>query len=289
VVTNNAIRGGNAPNTNGIQAGSAGGKTVVQGNDITIGSSTSGNGQSWGIDFGGSLTIDANRINVDRNLVGTCAGSNWCGGIVSRSGTATITNNVVFGPGAAPLSAASMLTEAEVPSGSIVLNSNLLDGGGSGEGGSVSAAVVLRIGACNTCGFNGVVGRIRNNILLGGSTPNRYGLYEETTAGKTEHPQFLENNDFFFPGAARNDNLYRYWNGAVGAPIATLVGVNALGAPSTVSSNISVDPVLSSTFHIDPASGCVDKATATDSPTKDFEGDSRPKGGVGDIGPDEAK
>ena len=160
VVTNNTIRGGNAPNTNGIQAGSAGGKTVVQGNDITIGTSTSGNGQSWGIDFGGSLTIDANRINVDRNLVGTCAGSNWCGGIVSRSGTATITNNVVFGPGAAPLSAASMLTEAEVPSGSIVLNSNLLDGGGSGAGGSVSAAVVLRIGACNTCGFNGVVGRI---------------------------------------------------------------------------------------------------------------------------------
>jgi hypothetical protein len=33
--------------------------------DITIGTSASGNGQSWGIDFGGSLTIDA---SADPNI-----------------------------------------------------------------------------------------------------------------------------------------------------------------------------------------------------------------------------
>ena len=77
----------------------------------------------------------------------------------------TITNNVVFGA-KGPRTAAVYLSDAEIAAGSIILNGNYLDGGGVGIAinPTVSAALVQRINN----GVNSILGKTRNNILMGG-------------------------------------------------------------------------------------------------------------------------
>ncbi len=205
------------------------------------------------------------------------------------SSTTTITNNVVFGVESAE-SAAVLLGEFEVPVGAVTLNANYLDGAGSsGSGGSISAALVLQHGNC--CGNVAIVGRVANNILSGGVASHRYGVYEIKVSGKAAHPELLQNNDFFISSPTANDAYYQYSDGQGGLTLAaTLADVVLLASKlPLVSGNIDGDPMLDSTMHLQTGSPCIDKATATDLPAKDFEGDARPKGAAGDIGPDEAQ
>lgn len=287
VVLNNVITGGQGKNTSGITAWASGAGTLIASNSIRAGTSTQG--ASWGIQIGSIAEIDGNLINFDQSKVGSCLQPvNWCGGIVSLSATATITNNVSFGV-IAPKSTGLMAWEAEMAAGELVVNGNWLDGAGQASGNlsSVSTAVAVR----TSIGVNASVGRFRNNVLVGGSSKNRYGVYEDqgNVQGQNAHPDALENNDFWFPPlvTATNDVFYRDWNGSTGTDVTTIAGVNAL-AGFTVGANFAADPMADATFHLQAGSPCVDAGTLLDAPTTDIDGDGRPKGQGIDVGPDEA-
>jgi hypothetical protein len=184
--------------------------------------------------------------------------------------------------------------EAEKPAGVVVLNGNTLDAKGSpvATGAtSASAALVVRIGTCNTCGFNGYIGRVRNNVLIGGVAANTFGVYEDAPSGKTQHPDALENNQFWVQKSGTGGSaLYRYYNGTAQTLLTTIAQVNGLNAQvpaMTVGANQSGDPLLDATSHLQAGSPCIDKGTATEAPPKDLDGENRPKGAAVDIGADE--
>ncbi len=290
VISKNVILGGTGRSASGITAWSSAAATLIQGNDISSGSASTDGGSAWGIVSGSSMTIDANHINADPAQVGTCTSASiFCGGINSVSSSAVITNNVVLGL-SSPRSAAIYLQEAEIAGGMVVFNGNYADGAGIAMGdGAVSAAMVTHIGTCMTCGFRGVMGKTRNNILSGGKSRNRFGVLEDAVAGRTNRPEALENNLFYFPpaAAARNDVIYRSWDGSKSTDLTTIAAVNQLTKPAAAK-NLSGDPMVDGSYHLKAGSPCIDKGTATEAPTADMDGEARPRGAAIDIGPDEA-
>lgn len=291
VVTSNTIRSDAAPFTSAVLALSSGAGTLLANNDIAGGTSSSpiggqSNSASWGISVQSTMTIDANHINTGAATAGVCTQSvngNFCGGIHSQGSTTTINNNVVLGA-KGPKSCAVLLEDGEVGVGAVILNGNTLDGAGnSGPDGTVSTAVALRINA----GTNATFGKVRNNILLGGLNKSRYGVYEDPPTGKTAHVVALDNNDFWNAGTPRADFAYRVWNGTAGTDLSfAQLGMLASAAPA---GNLNVDPLLDATWHLGATSPVIDKGTPAEAPSRDIDGDSRPKGTAVDIGADEAK
>jgi hypothetical protein len=286
----NVIHGGTARTTAGVYGGQSGTGTIIATNTITSGSSNVAGGGAWGIQGFGTMLIDSNKINVPPAVPGACGPADFCGGIESQSSTSTITNNVIYGAPAAH-SAAVRLREVEIAAGTVVLNSNYLDGGGSSSpGGSnqtVSAAVALEYTGCGQCGVNAVMGRIRDNTLLGGAGANRYGIYEVNSPQRTNRPEALDNNVFWFAPASgvSNDVLWHQWNGTLGTDLLTIAQVNLATMPPATA-NQNADPKVDATWHLTAGSPCIDMGTATESPTTDMDGNARPNGAP-DIGPDE--
>ena len=136
-------------------------------------------------------------------------------------------------------------------------------------------------------GTNATFGKVRNNILLGGLNKSRYGVYEDPTAGKTARVTALDNNDFWNAGLPRNDFAYRLWNGTSGTDLTfAQLAMLTTAAPA---GNLNVDPLLDATWHLTATSPVIDKGTSTEAPSRDIDGDNRPKGTAVDIGADEAK
>ncbi|HMR09901.1 MAG TPA: choice-of-anchor Q domain-containing protein, partial [Polyangiaceae bacterium] len=286
-ITNNRVRSGKANYTSGLSIHSTGPGTRITGNDIVAGEST--NSGSWGISISRIASIDSNRINLDPTSRPKCAlAKYWCGGINSESSTTIITNNVVFGANHAS-SAALYITEFEQPAGTVIANSNYLDGAGNGNG--MSAAVAMQHGQC--CGQVATVGRLINNIFAAGTGGARFGVYEVKVTSpsvRAAHPETLQNNLFFLPSPTAQDALYHYWNGSTTSLKKTDAEVNALAAQlGPVSGNLSADPLVDATYHLQAGSPAIDKGIAADAPALDFEGEARPKGTAHDIGPDEAQ
>jgi hypothetical protein len=219
-----------------------------------------------------------------------CRTASLCGGINSLSSTSTITNNVIFGVDATH-SVGVRLMEAEIPSGVVILNSNTIDGAGTSSGNSTSVALQVEIGACAACGFNGFVGHIRNNILLGGLADSRFAIYEQAPSGRTQHPDILENNDLYVsPPLAQTDALYRYFDGTNQTLFTSITLVNGLQsqvARMTVGSNIPDNPNLDASFNLVTGSKCIDVGTASEAPSIDKNRLARPQNGLFDIGADE--
>lgn len=288
-VTRNQIRSGTCKNARAFVSFAHADQTRISDNDVVAGTATSG--ESFGMAVGGSplnalIIIDKNRINVDPNTVGGCTPSaasalSWCGGIDSQAAKARIINNVVFGV-KAMRSAAVWLRNPEVAPASLALNGNYLDGGGMmTASGSQSAAVAITL----IFGQNGTVGRIRNNILVGGAGLVKFGVFEDSAVGKTCKPEKLENNDFVIDTNNNGNALYRTWDGALGTKLTTLPPVNMLNGSAA---NFQANPGVDATFHlISATSPCVDTGTASEAPTQDLDGEARPKGGGYDVGPDE--
>jgi hypothetical protein len=209
----------------------------------------------------------------------------------SESATVTFYNNLVYGANA-PNSAAVRLGEFEQPAGSVILNGNTLVAHAP-NGGTLaptySAALVLTIGTCTTCGFNAHVGRIRNDILVAEHGANRFGIFEDGPPGRTQQPFALENNIIHIPGLSGNDALYRAFDGANASLLTTIAAVNAIALSSgPVGANVTGDPQLDATGHLGAGSPAMNKGTSTEAPATDMDGETRPRGSAVDIGADEA-
>ncbi len=279
-IVNNAIVGGEAPSSSGLETWSSSVGTTVRLNQIQSGKAT---GQSWGIIAAGGLSIEKNYINVDQVAAECQQAQEFCGGIQSESATAIITNNIVYGANA-PKSAAVSLLEREVAVGVVILNSNTLFGGGQSSNGSVSTAVMMMNAVS---GVNTVVGRIRNNILDPGTAQMRFGVYEATNASNPSHtavPQALENNDFVpTPILSGSEYLYRRWNGSSQTLVTAIASVNTPPAGGNFTAPAMLDP----TFRLLVGSPCIDAGTATEAPGDDFEDQPRPANTLFDVGADE--
>ena len=245
---------------------------------------------SFAMFLSGYSVLEGNRINHDPNEVGTCQGaiSYWCGGIEAIGATTTITNNVIFGM-PSQRSVALHMGDGEVPLGLITVNGNVLDGGGAPHGGSITTVRSTAL----SCSHNGQgvaakVGRINNNIILGGLGANRFGFFEETnTNGKSCEPITYYNNDIFFPTlTGSTDNAHRRWTNAgheVLLPTVAEVNLELYGQD-----NFTADPMLDATFHLQAGSQCIDAGTDVDAPATDMDGEPRPQGAEVDVGADEA-
>ena len=284
----NDIRGGAGTWTRAVAINGSAGAVAVRQNDIHAGSCV-GNSTTFAlyVGQGASPVIDGNHINTDPSKVGSClgfSGSWWTGGIESEGSVALITNNIVRGV-ASSRSTAVLVADCEgaCQLGQVVVDANTLDGGGSTNVGAsaLSAAVAFKTSKPNQ---NVVVGRVRNNILLGGSGTNTFAAFEDVTAvGTSVHPQVFANNDLFDAAI-----LYFQWTGTGPVQLTSIANVNAQVAGA--SANISADPLLDGAQHLAAGSPCVDtgSAMAGETPTTDIDGDDRPLGAGIDIGADEA-
>jgi len=277
-IRGNTVYGGEASYTRGIESTGSSPDMIIEANHVFAGSTPLGaSGSSFAITINGEGTVNGNFINTDPAEVGACPVSTfWCGGIEVVAASGPITNNVAFGM-PAPKSAAVLLWDGEIPFGDIVVNGNTLDGGGVPSG-TLSSAIACQAFRQAT---TSPVGRIRNNILLGGIGGTRFGMYEEATMGSFCSPEAFDNNDIH---AA--DVLYRHWDGSAFITLTTTAVINGL---PWADANISVDPMLDSTFHLQGGSQCIDAGTLTEAPPVDFDGDPRPLGLGIDIGADEAE
>jgi hypothetical protein len=305
MITGNTIQGGDGQVTRGIAAFRSADSMLVSGNFINAGSSTPGagatNADSWAIEVGAVLVIDANRINDPNKAptIGTCALLAPCGGIKSDSSLSVIRNNVVYGMKAST-SAAIALMQVEGPVRMVQVNGNYLDGAGMTAGNvvaTVSAAILLHNNGGQ--GPDAVVGRIRNDILIGGVATNRYGVYEDQTPGNRAHPEAIEFDDFFFAQATvgQNSALYHLWDGAAAKdliqPSDVVMSVPTTPPPAQI---LNQDPLIDyATMELQTKpsfpndSPMIDVGTATEAPARDFQGVTRPQRNGIDIGHDEAE
>lgn len=296
-IAKNQVRGGivtTAGYSAGVVLSGSGANTVIVDNDIVAGSVT-GTARTFGIRAQSPATIDKNRINADATR-GSCAQGAlaFCGGGIETGGTQlVITNNVVFGVNALGTSALLITNAEAAASTDIVVNGNYLDGSGTSVAtpNSASAAIALRIAG----GTNAVVGKIRNNILMGGRNESRYGVFEAHVLGKTCHPQAFDHNAVFFAPAsvAGTDVVYHSDDGSAGSGAdLTLAQLQASGtsiANPTPSGNLNQDCGATLDGHLNAGSACANAGTATEAPAKDMDGEARPKGAAIDIGADEVQ
>jgi len=221
-----------------------------------------------------------------------CPATDFCGGIKSISGTATIQSNYIGGVPSAR-STAILLTDSARATGTVIINGNTLDGGGSSVnlGSLVSSAIVVRSTAANLS-----VGRVRNNILGSGQNKQRYNVYEEADDGQTAHLAALDNNAFYHRAPAQQDAAYRYvgLNGATSILFPNLK--TGVLVPAN-EGNTNADPKFTDSnppLHIDTSSPLVNAGISTvavtsDLAAKDIDGDSRKLGTGVDIGADEQR
>jgi hypothetical protein len=287
ITHNAAIRGGAGVRSYGIFARRTAAATLVDGNNITSGPSGSvgSEGGSWGIVAGGQMTIRRNQINQSAAVANTsgpsCAGEAWCGGIRSDQGALVIESNIIKGVRGGNTAAVILVGVEGANPPAVALNGNTLDPVGDGsDTGSTSAAIQLQ----NDSLFDVTIGKVRNNILLGGVNATRYGVYESKT-GKQIHLAALENNDFFLTPRQdpSGDFAYFYWNGSAATQY-TFAQLASVQTPSP-NANISVNPKLDpATYLLQSGSPVVDKGTLTEAPKRDIKGDTRPKGSAIDLG-----
>lgn len=288
-IIGNNIRSAAAAASIGVKVLAGSPAALVEDNAISAAQAIGTATGSWAIVIEkAEVTIHRNRINIEAGTVGASAPSCtadtvFCGGIMSLASSPTITSNIIRGSRANR--AAAVLLSGGGLSEKVILNGNTLDPAGAENGQvGISSAIVLT----NQAGADVTVGNVRNNILLGGSSFARYGVYELKASTKTAHLAHLDNNVFFNParGSAVADYAYHLYDGVNEKDYAF---DDLASAMPTESENLGVNPLLDSSFNLQNNSPAIDKGTATEAPKQDFHGEARPKGMAIDIGADERK
>jgi hypothetical protein len=287
IIGDNNIRSATAESSFGILASNSAPSTYVDGNTISSGISTGGEIGSWGVSIAGGGTFTRNRINIEASPTATsgpiCSQAPVCGGFRSESSAAVVTSNLIRGA-KAPFATGVLLNIPEGAPGDVHVNGNTIDPVGSGADDTTTAAIVLR----NESLVDRQLGKIRNNILIGGTNTLRYGVYEQKwNSGKQVHPIALDNNCFYLSPRVTppGDYAYHYYD-AVEAKDLSLDEMKTILA-ATASANMNGDPLLDSTFHLKTGSPVIDKGTKTDIGPHDFDGEARVIGANPDIGMDE--
>lgn len=304
-VTRNKITAGQGLFSQGIGITDCGPLSQVKGNDIQAGAGTIGQfidaepGSSWAIVVGaGKVDVDGNQINPNNqpdlgfvNVKATCSAPVTCGGIIATSDRVTIRNNVVYGAisdGAAGIALverekdALALDQVKVTSNYVSPTGHPLPINGDPVAGSVSACFVLFTDYQDEVR---PIGKIRNNICVGGTNALRYGILEGGIEGVPTDPtpSAFTNNDVFLP-LLTGTSAFAYHDVSTSGMNDLLPGnVNLIpnasnnftGAPQFASGKLSV------------ASPCVNAGTPEDAPDHDREGQMRPMGIGFDVGPDE--
>ncbi len=231
----------------------------------------------------GLVFFDANVVNADQlDDPPTCFTPNvWCGGVRISTAAAIVSNNILLGS-ASDHSAALHLFEDDMDNDldAVVITSNTLYGSGHSAFESESAAILLGSPRVEGSGAT-LVGRIRNNILVGGFAVSNYGVREQSIVDETCDPAALDHNLFFFPINSPNKGVpYWSWTGVDGADLPNIEDLPGDG------NNLLADPKLS-TGHIAKDSPCRNAGTDVDAPDHDRDDEPRPQEGAFDIGPDE--
>ncbi len=228
---------------------------------------------------GGEVVVDGNLLNLDAAQVGDCAMGcalpAFCAGLQTAGGSLTITNNIAAG-GRGPAAAALVLDDEPLGYGSYLVNGNTFAGGGLAVAQSLSAAIAAGVRTVAQV----TVGSVRNNLLLGGQSASRYGIYEIDT-GNAITLAALDSNAF---GGV--DVAYRDHDGVSATNYATIS--DAEGALPDATGNFTSDCNLDLTYHLGQGSSCIDTGTTVEAPPFDIDGDPRPTGSGVDVGADEA-
>ena len=190
---------------------------------------------------------------IDRNVI-TGNTAEEGGGICCNNSPASITNNIIADNTAAEEGAGIMCDFDAYPD---IVNNTLVD--------NAPSAVALHYDATPF---------IANNIIVGSAC----GIREYDTSVSAS--------------AALNNALQNGINvlDRTMTPFYTAEEVNSIEG---YSSNIVADPLLTSNYHLQQGSPCIDAGENDDAPEADFEGDPRPMDGNGDdvaicdIGADE--
>jgi hypothetical protein len=247
---------------------------------------------------GWGLAASDSMLQLDRAAIGGSSnGTNtWCetsGLYLVRSG-ARVTNSLIWG-GEGNVANAVNLNLGNGQTGEVDLNGNYLTGGGNPRMFSSVSRGINFEGDSPSATTRGV---IRNNIINGGAGQMAASSIREgrgPQGGCAGQPRLVENNDLYHVGG--NGGLYvECSNTGMGVKVITNVSdLNTMTSGPSAKANLSSDPKLTSedlaipnAFHLlDKTSPCYDTGTAAGAPPKDMDGETRPKGGAVDIGPDE--
>ncbi|MBX3234387.1 MAG: hypothetical protein KIT84_38175 [Labilithrix sp.] len=294
-VTRSDIRSGPAVTSVAVVANNTTAATVLDDNTIVAGPSSSDDasvGGSWAVDVRAPITIDRNRIHPPGPSQGPTpqcrpAFSSFCGGVRVVGAAAVLTNNFIGGV-RAPLSVALLLTDnANLPS-KVVVNGNVIDGGGNRDEGK-SAAIVVK----NTHRLVLSLGHVRNNILLGGVARRRYHVYEDAALQQEAHLADFAYNDLFHvpPEHPGDDFAYRTWDNGV-EHLLSFDKLTEVKVPTIdVRTLYNEDPKLTALVRMSNPNlvnaGSPNDIDDPDAPDHDFENEQRTR--PIDIGADEIR
>lgn len=274
-LTRSSITGGTAPSTHAVLLASSGPNTKLHDNpklQAGVASQQGSSSESWAITATGTVDISKNQINPTNLVANYCKNALVCGGIHLVNATAAIRNNVVHGLPAAG-SAALVLETTDGSHPQVIVNSNVLEGGGSSGQDGFSTAIFVK----NKNTADGTIGLVRNNILLGGKNKLVYGVYELENNPVAGHLAALDHNDIRAETAA-----YRAWlptpapGAAKNFASDELSTIPVPNATDTGASNIATDCLLSTTFHLQQHSPCINAGTKVEAPQDDIDGEPRP-------------
>ena len=153
-----------------------------------------------------------------------------------------------------------------------MINGNTFDGGGVTNGERSAAIAMLLTGG-------GAQARVRNNILFGGRSMDRFGVYERNNGTAIGIISALDHNAF-----GNIDTAYRNHD-AMGEELFTSVAV--MEQTLAMSDNIDGACTVDENYRLSVGALCVDAGTTTEAPASDIDGEPRPMRTAIDIGADE--